>query len=176
MPASLPEGVSHLDVAIIALVLLSGCVGLWRGLIREVLSLASLVIAIVVVRLYSQVGAAQLAGFIDNEMVRFAVVSALLFITVMVLGTWLIALLQKIVTFTGLRIIDRLAGAGFGVARGALIVLVIVHFVGPFAANNSFWNTSLGVRKAQEALTWGAAYLQPVTPTQITAPAARRII
>lgn len=162
----LAESFGQIDLAIIALVALSGLFGLWRGIVKEVLSIVTLIAAIVAVRLYSGLAALQLESIIDNGVVRLAIASAVLFISVMILGSWLIALLQKLLTFTGLRLIDRLIGGVFGIARGVLVLMVAIYFAEPFVGTRQFWVESLAIAKAQEAMAIAADYLQPLAASQ----------
>ena len=164
MPVTLPAGFAQLDVAIVALIVLSGLLGIWRGLVREVLSIATLVLAIVAIRLYGQILALQFSGFIETGAIRLALASALLFFGVMLIGTGLIALIQRLLSFTGLRLVDRLAGGAFGVARGALVVMLCVYFAEPFFGGRAFWVESQGIGHAKRIMEWGAAYVRPVEP------------
>ena len=166
MPSALAESIGQIDLAIIALIALSGMFGLWRGIVKEVFSIASLILAIVAVRLYSGLAALQLESIIDNVVVRLAIASAVLFISVMILGSGLIALLQKLLTFTGLRLIDRLLGGVFGLARGVLVLMVVIHFAEPFVGTRQFWVESLAIARAQEAMAVAAEYLQPVAASE----------
>lgn len=152
------------DLVIFFIVLLSGFIGVWRGLVKEVMSLASLVAAVIVVRLYTQILAAQFSAYIESDMIRAVLASSLLFISVMVLGSWLIRLCQKLLTFTGLRLLDRLAGGGFGILRGALIVMVLVYFAQPFLGSRPFWLESKGIQYAENGLRRGMEYLTPIEP------------
>lgn len=161
--SSLGESFGQIDIALFALIGLSGLFGLWRGIVKEVFSLASLIVATVVVRLYSSLAATQLEGLIDSNVVRLAISSAFLFISVMVFGSWTIALLQKFLTFTGLRLIDRVLGGAFGLARGVLILMVLIYFAEPFAGTQKFWLESSAITIAREAIAAAAEYLQPVT-------------
>jgi membrane protein required for colicin V production len=81
----------------------------------------------------------------------------------MVFGSWTIALLQKFLTFTGLRLIDRVLGGAFGLARGVLILMILIYFAEPFAGTQQFWLESSAITKAREAIAAAAEYLQPVT-------------
>ncbi len=164
MPATIPQALSQIDIAIFTIVILSGLLGLWRGLIKEVMSLATLVLAIVAILRYSQVLALQMSEMIASAPVRLALASALLFFGVMIIGSWLIALLQKILNFTGLQLLDRLAGGGFGLARGALIIMLCVYFTEPFLGTKQFWVESVGIARAKEAIEWGSGIIQPVMP------------
>ncbi len=175
---SLSNTIGGVDLIIFAIVLLSGFIGIWRGLVKEVMSLAALILAVIVVRLYAPIAAAQLVAFIDSAIIRSALASAALFISVIVLGSWLIRLLQKLLTFTGLRLLDRLAGGGFGLLRGALIIMVLVYFAQPFLSDQAFWVDSVGIRHAEEGLRRGMEYVKPVEPDfgESEEPARQRVI
>ena len=117
-----------LDTTIIIITGLSCIFGLWRGLVREVLSLVTWILALLVARSYSEVLADFLFMSIDNVTMRYVTAFALLFIAVMMLGTFLNFLMSKLLIFTGLKLIDRVLGGVFGIARGMLIVLVGLFF------------------------------------------------
>ena len=117
-----------LDTTIIIITGLSCIFGLWRGLVREVLSLVTWILALLVARSYSEVLADFLFMSIDNVTMRYVTAFALLFIAVMMLGTFLNFLMSKLLIFTGLKLIDRDLGGLYGIARGMLIVLVGLFF------------------------------------------------
>ena len=116
------------DTAIITVTGLSCAFGLYRGLIKEVLSLVSWIAALLIAKGYSESVSGVLTNLIDSNGVRYAAAFAMIFIVVMMLGTFLNFLMSKILTVTGLKFADRLLGGIFGIARGALIVLVALFF------------------------------------------------
>ena len=58
------------------------------------------------------------------------------------LGTFLNFLMSKLLTITGLKLADRLLGAAFGVARGVIIVLVILFIASMFVSETHLWQDS----------------------------------
>jgi membrane protein required for colicin V production len=129
---------NQVDIVILIITLLSSVFGLWRGLIKEVLSLLTWIAALLVSRVYSESLAGLLSGMIENEGIRYVTAFTLLFITVMLLGTLLTSLMSKLLTVSGLKLADRLLGAVFGIARG-----VIIRLGNPVVAAitvNSLWN------------------------------------
>jgi membrane protein required for colicin V production len=60
----------------------------------------------------------------------------------MMLGTFLNYLMSKLLTITGLKFADRLLGGVFGVARGVIIVLVILFISGLFLSETEQWQQS----------------------------------
>ena len=79
---------------------------------------------------------------IDNVTVRYVAAFALIFIAVMMLGTFLNFLMSKLLVFTGLKLIDRVLGGLFGIARGMLIVLVGLFFSSFFLSQGDYWQQS----------------------------------
>lgn len=133
---------NQVDIVILIITILSAAFGLWRGLIKEVLSLLTWIAALLVSRVYSEPLAGLMTGMIENDGIRYVTAFALLFVTVMMLGTFLNFLMSKLLTFTGLKLADRLLGAVFGVARGVIIVMVILFITSMFVSETQLWQES----------------------------------
>ena len=114
------------DWILLGVLLASMVVGLWRGLVYEVLSLAGWVAAFVV----AQWLAPDVVGWLPfikgaPASVQYAVAFAVVFVvTVFVAGlvSWLI---KKLVETVGLRPVDRALGGFFGIARGVVLLLAL---------------------------------------------------
>jgi len=128
------------DWAIISVLGLSILLSLWRGFAREAISLAGWIAAFVIANLFVGELAGVLAQWIDNVTGRYVAAYALLVAgTLMVAGvvSWLVA---RAVKATGLTVLDRLLGTGFGLVRGVLIVLVAVYLLRQLAPpQNLVW-------------------------------------
>ena len=113
-----------LDWIFATVLLLSVLLGAWRGLVFEVLSLASWVAAF----LLAQWLALDVAGFLpmsgSSEVMRYGAGFLLVFIAVAMLGGLLAALLKNLIATVGLRPVDRVLGAAFGALRGVLLLLL----------------------------------------------------
>lgn len=133
---------NQVDIVILIITVLSSLFGLWRGLIKEVLSLLTWIAALLVSRVYSEPLAGLMTGLIENDGIRYVTAFAVLFVTVMMLGTFLNFLMSKLLTITGLKLADRLLGAAFGVARGVIIVLVILFVTNMFVSETELWQQS----------------------------------
>lgn len=133
---------NQVDIVILIITVLSSAFGLWRGLIKEVLSLLTWIAALLVSRVYSEPLAGLMTGMIENDGIRYVSAFAMLFITVMMLGTFLNFLMSKLLNVTGLKLADRLLGAAFGVARGVIIVLVILFITSMFVSETELWQQS----------------------------------
>jgi membrane protein required for colicin V production len=150
-----------LDWLFIAVLLLSVVIGLWRGLVYEVLSLAGWVLAFVL----AQWSAPVLAGWLPVgdtvQSVRYAIAFGLVFIVSVFAAGLLAALMQRMIQTAGLRPVDRMLGTGFGAMRGIVLVLAIaVVFLLTPLRDSQWWTQSQGAPVAVAALKG----LKPMLP------------
>ena len=101
-------------------------IGLFRGLVKEVLSLAGWVVAYFVANAFGARLAVMLPDVIPGEVLRLIIAFVVLFIGTRLLMGLVNMAIGALVTATGLSPLDRLLGAGFGLARGVVIVLAVV--------------------------------------------------
>ena len=136
-----------------------------RGFVREVLALASWVIAFVGAGLLSGTVAGWLAGTIENESWRALAAFAAVFLATLI-GMSLLALaVSKLMRKAGLGLEDRLLGGFFGFARGILIVTVLVLLGGLTSAPRlPAWNDAM-LSPPLEAL---AGKLKPWLPNIVS--------
>ncbi len=153
------SGLNEVDAAILIITVLSSLFGLWRGLIKEVLSLLTWIAALLVARVYSETLAGFLVNMIDSSSVRYVTAFALIFIVIMMLGTLLNHLMSKLLTVTGLKLADRLLGGVFGIARGAIIVLVIIFITGVFVSETEQWQQSTLIPYGLSAIEWSRIFI-----------------
>jgi membrane protein required for colicin V production len=150
-----------LDWVFLAVLAASFVLGAWRGLVYEVLSVISWVAAFVVAQWLAPDAAAWLPVDRAPEAGRYAVGFVAVFLAVVFTGGLLAWLTKKLVDSVGLRPIDRTLGAGFGLIRGAvlLLVLAIVVNMSP-ARRHAWWTESQGAALSLETLKG----LKPVLP------------
>lgn len=139
--------------------LILGCsviIGTLRGLVREVLSLAGWVVALVVANTYGEALATMLPEMVPGELTRLIVAFIALFIGTRLLVALVARTLSELVKATGLTLIDRTLGSFFGVARGVLLVVVAALLCGTTAIpQQAFWKEarfSPWVEQAAEAV------------------------
>ena len=157
------------DVAILVVTGISCLFGLWRGLIKEVLSLLTWIAALLVARVYSQYLAEVLVNLINSSSVRYVTAFSILFVVVMMLGTLMNHFMAKLITVTGLKFADRVLGGAFGIARGVIIVLVILFIAGAFVTESEQWQQSTLVPYGVAAIEWSRIFigdLGTITPVQ----------
>ena len=133
---------TQVDVLILTVIAISSAFGVWRGFIKEVLSLLSWIAALLVSRVYSESLASMLGNLIDNPSVRYVTAFSILFVFIIMLGTALNHFMSKLLVVAGLKALDRLLGAGFGVARGTVIVLVVLFISNVFVSGSEWWQQS----------------------------------
>lgn len=137
---------SWVDLALAVLLLISIALGIWRGLVFEVMSLAGWVVAYfaasplapVVVDLLPDSFTAQ---FSPAVLQMIALVIA--FFCVLLVWGLATRLVKMLIHATPLSAIDRLGGAGFGALRGVFIALLLVLVIGASPlAESATWQAS----------------------------------
>jgi membrane protein required for colicin V production len=136
---------SLLDIAIVAILVLSLLLGVWRGFVREIFSLAGWVLAF----LAANAVAAPIGDALPTSIARPEVRVLIAFIVVFVFtlsATALAALLvSKLFKAAGLGGVDRTLGGVFGLARGVVILLAITIAAGLTALpKHPLWKESVG--------------------------------
>ena len=118
------------DIAVISVIGLSVLISLFRGFVKEAISLATWIAAVVVAMLFSSRLASYLPVSIESGTVRVVIAFFVLFLITLIVGAIINYLISQMVSKTGLSGTDRLLGVIFGVARGGLIVAVLVLLAG----------------------------------------------
>jgi len=153
-----------LDYAVLGVIGASVLWGVWRGLVREVISIAGWILAFVAANLLATPLASILPQAIPRPELRLLVAFMGLFIVVLVIATLFGMLLSRLAKAAGLAGLDRLLGSFFGLARGLLIVLAFALVAGltPIPAK-AFWQKSVsGAPMARAALS-----LRPLLPPSL---------
>jgi len=117
------------DWTILAIVGISIALSLWRGFVREAVSLAGWLAAFFVANMFAPKMELVLTQWIANETARYVAAFGILFVATLLLANVLGALGTQLVRVTGLSLLDRLLGTVFGFARGIIIVLVVVYLL-----------------------------------------------
>ncbi len=113
---------NFLDYLLIAIVGLSMVLSLWRGFIREIISLIGLVAAFLVASRTSGAAGDFLGQWIHNGAAADIAGFALVFVVVMLVAGLIGAIVRKLVDLADLTATDRTLGMIFGLARGLLLI------------------------------------------------------
>ena len=128
------------DWGVVSILGLSILLSLWRGFVREAISLAGWVAAFVVANMFVGNLASFLAPWIDNATGRYVASYAILLAGTLVVGGITGRLAAQMVKASGLTVMDRLLGTGFGLVRGIIIVLVLMYLLRQLAPpQNLVW-------------------------------------
>jgi len=134
-----------LDIAIVGVLAVSVAWGIWRGFIREVISLAGWVLAFLAANAVAGPLGDALPTSISSPEVRVLVAFLVVFIFTLSLATLAGLLLSRLLQAAGLGGLDRTLGGLFGLARGVVILLALTVAAGLTAApRHPLWKESVG--------------------------------
>lgn len=133
-----------LDYAVLGVLGVSIVWGLWRGLVREVISIIGWVAAFLVANLIAGPLGLRLPHSIPTPQLRLLVAFVVVFVVTLAIATIVGMLLSKLIKAAGLGGLDRALGAVFGTARGLLVVLAAALLAGLTGApRQPFWRDSV---------------------------------
>lgn len=127
------------DYIILAVLGVSVLIGLWRGLISEVLALGIWAAGFWVAWVLGPSVAGYYERWISLPSARIAAGYATCFVAVLILGALVRFLVARLVEGTGLSGTDRLLGMIFGLARGVLLVTLGVFLLNFTALTRDPW-------------------------------------
>ena len=153
-----PPNLAWVDWALLAVLLSSVAVGLWRGLVFEVLSLVGWVAAYIAAQVFASSVAPLLPIGTPGGALNQAVAFALVFIAALIAWGLASRLLRMAIHATPLQVVDRVLGGGFGLLRGAVLLLAVATVVSLTPAVRSpAWQHSQGA-------AWLAGLLHELKP------------
>lgn len=141
------------DLLLLAMLAISVLLGLWRGLVYEVMAILGWVVAYFACPYV----APWILPWLPAERLGPHLLQALSlvlgFIAVLLIWGLSARLLRALIHATPLSVVDRLLGGGFGMLRGALIALLAVVLV--------------GMTPAAQSETWKQSQLAPILQTTL---------
>jgi len=112
---------------------------LWRGFVREIISLIGLVAAFFAASRTSGMVADMMHGWIPNTTAANIAGFTLVFVAVMVVVALVGALIRKLVDMADLTATDRTLGMFFGLARGLLLIGLFFLIYTSYTKPDSPW-------------------------------------
>lgn len=163
-------GLGGVDLTLLAMLSVSALVGLWRGLVLELMSLVGWVVAWFLATLLAPSVAGQIFGVQAASAMsamplgapREGLAFALCFVGVLIAWNLLARLLSLVVQATPLNWPDRGLGALFGVLRGVVLLLALVLVVNSTRwAQSAAWKESVVVHWVSLSFATVAPWLPP---------------
>lgn len=130
---------SSTDWILSAILAASMLLGVWRGLVYEVLSVIGWIAAFVLAQWFAPTVAAQLPMESSGDTLRYAAAFVLVFVASVFAAGLISALMKKVISAVGLRPVDRMLGAIFGLFRGVVLLLAVSVVVHMTALQESEW-------------------------------------
>jgi len=152
--------IAWIDIVILALIVLSAILSLFRGFVKEALALATWLVALWVAMSFYEPFATWLSQWITLASAQKITAFAILFVCVLLLGAVVNYLASKLVSRTGLTGTDKMLGIVFGIARGGVIVAILVLLAGltPFP-QDAWWQDSQFLDYFEEFALWMRSFL-----------------
>lgn len=148
------------DYAILAIIGVSVAISIWRGFTKEALSLAGWIIAAWVALTFADNLQVLLEPHIEVPSLRLIVAFTILFIATLFIAGLVNYLAVQVIKKTGLSGTDRMLGVIFGVARGALVValLVLIGGMTPMP-QDPWWKEAQLLHYFQDIAVWLRQFL-----------------
>lgn len=152
------------DYLVLFVLVTSIVISTLRGLVKEILSLVSWVVAFVLANAYSARLAPLLPPMIPGESIRMMLAFVALFIGVRLLMGLFSMALDSMIKAAGLSLADRGLGGLFGLARGLVIILAGVILAGMTdLPKQAFWKNAMFSPMAEA----GARTVKPYLPAAL---------
>jgi membrane protein required for colicin V production len=146
------------DLLLLALIVLSAGLGLWRGLVKEAMSLVTWLAAIWLAWRFGWLTNKVFEPWLDAPELQLWAGRFLIFLVVLIAGglvSWLVTMLVRYSPLSGS---DRALGGLFGLGRGALVIgllAIVVEFAG--FSEEAWWRSSK-LRPYGEQIASGIRY------------------
>ena len=153
------------DYVVSGIFLVSVILSIFRGFVREALSIAGWVVAFIVASAYASFFEQFLPAEITGETLRISIAFVLTFLSVLLMTALATMLLTTLIKGIGLGFIDRLFGSIFGFLRALVIVTLLTLIAGlTTIANQVFWQHAVLSRPLETI----AIQVLPWLPTDLS--------
>lgn len=150
------------DWIIAAVLLVSMLVGLFRGFLKEALSLISWIMAVWLATTFSVEAGEFINQFIHipNPKFRMTAGFALIFLTTLFTFAVISYVLIKIFVRGPIKSVDRVLGIGFGVLRGgAIVVAVLIVARAAGFEDSDWWQNSMHIAKFEPFIEYAESLM-----------------
>lgn len=120
--------ITLLDGIVIVVMLVSALLAMYRGFLREVLSIASWGAAAAAAFLLHKQALPYVKPYIANDNIALGVTAVGIFVVTLLVVSWITMKISDFVLDSAFGALDRSAGFLFGAARGLLLIVVAMQF------------------------------------------------
>jgi len=150
------------DYVIPGIIVLSALFSLMRGFVREALSLIGWVTAFWLALRYSNPLAELFLSSITLPSLRIITAFTILFVLTLMLAALINHLAGHLIRRTGLTSTDRAVGVVFGLARGAVVVSILVLLAGLTSLpQDPWWGESMMIGHFEHFALWMQTHIAP---------------
>lgn len=144
------------DIIIVCILLLSALISLFRGFVKEALSLVSWFLAFWIAITFCHQVSDLLVNYIKSPTLRLGAAFGGVFIVVLIACAIINTLISTLVHKTGLSGTDRLLGVIFGGVRGVLLIaaLLLVAQITTPVQEETWWTGSMLIHYFQPVEVW----------------------
>ena len=149
-----------IDIIIIVLFTISILIGIYRGFVKETLSVASWLLAAWVAFTFGEQAAVYIKPYVAQEPLDLLIAYVAVFLVALIAFSIVSYILSKIFESTGMTGIDRSIGSIFGFVRAVVIVVALI-MVGRFMAmdNQQWWMDSGFIPYFEPMVEWVKTFL-----------------
>ncbi|WP_153110819.1 CvpA family protein [Propionivibrio limicola] len=156
------------DYVVIAIGVASVALGMWRGVVGEVLALVAWVLAFFAAKWWGDEIAGLFFSGINDPAIRMLVAWAAVFFGVLVLMGLLRLAIRGLLKAVGLGLSDRMLGIVFGAVRAMVIILALVAVGGMTSVpKEKWWSEAYFASPLETAVLAGRPWLPPEVSKQI---------
>ena len=150
------------DYVVVVILTASVLIGVWRGVVGEIIALAAWVLAYFAARWWGSALAETFFGAISDPALRIVAGWVVVFVIVLLLMALVRLAVRGLLKALGLSLSDRLLGMIFGAARGLLIVCLLVAIGGMLSlAKEKWWSEAYFSAPLETAVLASKPWLPP---------------
>lgn len=157
-------GLTAFDWVVLAVIAFSSLLGMWRGLVSEVLALLAWIAGFFAARTWGGTAAELLSGWLHDPALRQMAGFVTVFVVTMLLFSVARFVFSRLLRAVGLGLVDRFLGALFGIVRGLVIVLIGVLLGGMTELPRQQWWREAFLAAPLET---AAVAIKPWLPSQV---------
>ncbi|UTC24778.1 CvpA family protein [Candidatus Comchoanobacter bicostacola] len=127
------------DYLVWGIIAVSTLYGIVRGFVKEAVSLTAWLLSLWLAYAYSSDLSAYLADHISTQSFRVAIMVVAIFAVVLISGSLVRRCVYWLIESVGLSGLDYVLGAVFGMARGGVIVLLLITLLDSLGLSGDMW-------------------------------------